>query len=199
MGKIYGKSKRCSARRKCSLNRAIRFQYCGRSWIKQCTVEMIILSFHSPCRYLFEPNHTLKENVWIFFIYVSSERFILHLENVSKNRNISNIKSPFFLLIEILRPNFWVVHLKILYSFRFTTASWTSNTTKGLVTNTFTAVAKIYRYNISFMPEAWRRGLGWSITCFVSPIKEDFWRQQMTFAFFLQKLNLSSTCLYYLF
>ena len=119
--------------------------------------------------------------------------------NVSKNRNTSNIKSPFFLLIEILRPNLWVVQLKILDSFRFTTASWTSNITKGLVTSTFTTVAKIYRYNISLMPEAWRRGLGWSITCFVSPIKECFWRQQMTFAFFLPKLNLSSMCPYYLF
>ena len=160
---------------------------------------MIILSFHSPCRYLFEPNDASKENVWIFFIYVSSERFILPLENVRKNRNTSNIKSPFFLLIEILRPNPWVVQLKILDSFRFTTASWTSNITKGLVTSTFTTVAKIYRYNISLMPEAWRRGLGWSITCFVSPIKEYFWRQQMTFAFFLPKLNLSSMCSYYLF
>lgn len=134
-----------------------------------------------------------------FVIYFSSERSILPLENVSKNRNTSNIKSPFFLLIEILRPNLWVVQLKILDSFRFTTASWTSNITKGLVTSTFTTVEKIYRYNISLMPEAWRRGLGWSITCFVSPIKECFWRQQMTFAFFLPKLNLSSMCPYYLF
>ena len=71
-----------------------------------------------------------------FLIYISSEWFILPLENVSKNRNINNIKSPFFLSSS--------VQLKTLDSFRYTTASRALNITKGLVTNTSTAVAKRY-------------------------------------------------------
>ena len=53
-------------------------------------MKMIILSFHSPCRQLFEPNDTSKKNVRISDLHLS-EWFILALENVSKNRNISNI------------------------------------------------------------------------------------------------------------
>ena len=97
----------------------------------------------------FSGKRCLEGKCMDFLIYILSEWFILPLENVSKNRNISNIKSPFFLLIEILRPNLWVVQLKTLDSVRYTTASWASNITKDLLTNTSTAVAKRCRYNIS--------------------------------------------------
>ena len=36
---MYGKSKTCLARKKCSLNIVTKFQYCGRSWIKHYTLE----------------------------------------------------------------------------------------------------------------------------------------------------------------
>ena len=39
---------------------------------------MIVLSCHSPCRYLLEPNDASKENVWIFwFIFQLNDLFSL--------------------------------------------------------------------------------------------------------------------------